>query len=229
MPDTMPFNKTIHLKHELGKCNPFQWRIQDFPLGGGGADPLGGANLQRVHFLAKTKEIDPVGGGARAPPDPPMRFMQNNAKKQCLKLLFWSFKYPVTSAQIYRNSFELHAQNCPAKSTRYILAMEPFFAHIMRYHEASTVFVFWCFKYPTINILNFCTCHVCKKLPQFLRIACPKSTRYILAMEPIFANITFYHKAITVVAFPAYTINNFSLLLRHIVGFRRDCGTSSCK
>ena len=40
-----------------------QWRIQDFPLGGGGA------NLRRIHFsmkmYAKTKEIDPVGG-ARA-------------------------------------------------------------------------------------------------------------------------------------------------------------------
>ena len=33
---------------------------------GGGADPLGGANLQRIYFLAKTyakmKEMDPVGG-----------------------------------------------------------------------------------------------------------------------------------------------------------------------
>ena len=50
-----------------------QWRIQDFPLGGGGggADLLGGANLRHVHFLAKMyvkmKEIDPVGGGG-APP-----------------------------------------------------------------------------------------------------------------------------------------------------------------
>ena len=47
-----------------------QWRIQDFPLGG--ADPLGGANLQCVHFLAKMyvkmKEIDPVGGAPAAPP-----------------------------------------------------------------------------------------------------------------------------------------------------------------
>ena len=50
----------------------FQWRIQDFPLGG--ADPLGGANLRGVHFsaktYAKTKEIDPVGG-ARAGGAPP--------------------------------------------------------------------------------------------------------------------------------------------------------------
>ena len=47
----------------------------------GGADPLGGGiDLQCIHFLAKTyaktKEIDPVGGGGAcaggAPPDPPM-------------------------------------------------------------------------------------------------------------------------------------------------------------
>ena len=42
-----------------------------FPVGGGG----GGANLRRIHFsakmYAKTKEIDPVGGG-RPPLDPPM-------------------------------------------------------------------------------------------------------------------------------------------------------------
>ena len=45
-----------------------QWRIQDFPLGG--RRPVGGgANLQHVHFSAKTKEIDPVGGGGGpAPP-----------------------------------------------------------------------------------------------------------------------------------------------------------------
>ena len=48
-----------------------------FPIGGG-ADPLGGANLQCIHFpvktYAKTKEIDPVGGGGRrrCPLDPPM-------------------------------------------------------------------------------------------------------------------------------------------------------------
>ena len=59
---------------------PVQWRIQDFPLGGG-RQPVGGgggANLQCVHFsakmYAKMKEIDPVGGArAAAPPlDPPM-------------------------------------------------------------------------------------------------------------------------------------------------------------
>ena len=58
----------------------YQWRIQDFPLWGG-ADPLGGTNLRRIHFsvetYAKTKEIDPVGGGGgacrrRPPLDPPM-------------------------------------------------------------------------------------------------------------------------------------------------------------
>ena len=41
-----------------------QWRIQDFPLGGS-PTRWGGANLRCIHFLAKTKEIDPVGG-ARA-------------------------------------------------------------------------------------------------------------------------------------------------------------------
>ena len=37
-----------------------------FPLGGGGTEPLEGANLQHGCFLAKmyakTKELDPVGG-----------------------------------------------------------------------------------------------------------------------------------------------------------------------
>ena len=44
-----------------------------FPVGGG-ADPLGGADLQCIHFSAKmyvkTKEMDPVGGG-RVPAVPP--------------------------------------------------------------------------------------------------------------------------------------------------------------
>ena len=44
--------------------NISQWQIQDFPLGG--AEPLGGTNLQRGNFLAKMyakmKELDPVGG-----------------------------------------------------------------------------------------------------------------------------------------------------------------------
>ena len=45
-----------------------QWRIQDFPLGG--------ADLRRIHFsaktYAKTKEMDPVGGGgAHAGSTPP--------------------------------------------------------------------------------------------------------------------------------------------------------------
>ena len=44
-----------------------------FPVGGGGAPTRwGGANLQHIHFsvktYAKTKEIDPVGGGAPAAP-----------------------------------------------------------------------------------------------------------------------------------------------------------------
>ena len=43
-----------------------------FPVGGGGADLLGGTNLRCVHFstktYAKTKEIDPVGGSAPAAP-----------------------------------------------------------------------------------------------------------------------------------------------------------------
>ena len=41
---------------------------------GGGTDPLGGINLQHVHFLTKTyakmKEIDPVGGHVPAVPPP---------------------------------------------------------------------------------------------------------------------------------------------------------------
>ena len=49
-----------------------QWWIQDFPLGGGGGALThwgGGTNLQCIHFsvktYAKTKEMDPVGGGGR--------------------------------------------------------------------------------------------------------------------------------------------------------------------
>ena len=66
----MQFYRCMHV-------HVIQWRIQDFPLGGGG-QPVGGggggrANLRYVHFLAKmyakTKEIDPVGGAhAAAPP-----------------------------------------------------------------------------------------------------------------------------------------------------------------
>ena len=49
-----------------------------FSIGGGDADPLGGTDLQRGHFLAemytKMKELGPVGGRAPAAPllDPPM-------------------------------------------------------------------------------------------------------------------------------------------------------------
>ena len=52
----------------------YQWRIQDFPLGGGVLTHWGGTNLQRIHFSVKTyakmKEMDPVGGGhvPQAPP-----------------------------------------------------------------------------------------------------------------------------------------------------------------
>ena len=50
-----------------------QWQIQDFPLGGG-ADLRHGCFLAKTY--AKTKELDPVGGGARAgsapPPDLPV-------------------------------------------------------------------------------------------------------------------------------------------------------------
>ena len=48
----------------------YQWRIQDFPLGGGAPSHWGGADLQRgcfsVKTYVKTKELDPVGGGGRA-------------------------------------------------------------------------------------------------------------------------------------------------------------------
>ena len=57
---------------------PFSVADPGFPVGGG-ANPLGGANLQSVHFsaktYAKTKEMDPVGGGhvpAVPPLDPPI-------------------------------------------------------------------------------------------------------------------------------------------------------------
>ena len=49
------------------------WAVADpgFPVGGG-ADLLGGANLQCIHFsakmYAKMKEIDPVGGHALVAP-----------------------------------------------------------------------------------------------------------------------------------------------------------------
>ena len=47
--------------------NLLQWRIQDFPLVGDADLLRRDANLRCIHFLAKTyaktKEIDPVGGG----------------------------------------------------------------------------------------------------------------------------------------------------------------------
>ena len=58
-------NVTIKINKIGTQCRTEQWRKQDFPLGG--AEPLGGADLQCGHFLAKmyakTKELDPVGGG----------------------------------------------------------------------------------------------------------------------------------------------------------------------
>ena len=57
-----------------------QWQIQDFPLGG--ANLLGGTDLQHICFSAKThaetKELDPVGRGVHtgsAPLDPPMQLL----------------------------------------------------------------------------------------------------------------------------------------------------------
>ena len=63
------------LVHGFNLMNKQGW-IQDFPWGG--AEPLGGANLQHGHFLAKMyakmKELDRVGGHAPVVPplDPPM-------------------------------------------------------------------------------------------------------------------------------------------------------------
>ena len=52
------------------KFKPHAVADPEFPVGEGGAKPLGGADLQRGHFSAKryvkTKELDPVGGGAHA-------------------------------------------------------------------------------------------------------------------------------------------------------------------
>ena len=76
----MPLVKRCRQQVCLGKrcqrqpsANHIQWRIQDFQLGG--------ADLQRVHFSAKTyvkmKEMDPAGGvhAGSAPPDPPMIYV----------------------------------------------------------------------------------------------------------------------------------------------------------
>ena len=60
-------------------CDPLepQWYSvaePGFPVGGA-LTHWGGANLRRIHFLAKTyakmKEVDPVGGGGHAPAAPP--------------------------------------------------------------------------------------------------------------------------------------------------------------
>ena len=65
-------NPTIRKQTELfGLENKLtvQWRIQDFPLRGGGTDLRHGCFSAKTY--AKTKELDPVGGGGRAPAAPP--------------------------------------------------------------------------------------------------------------------------------------------------------------
>ena len=63
-----------------------------FPVGGG-TDPLGGANLQHIHFLTKTyakmKEMDPVGGAhaGGAPPGSANEHHCTNLKYQSILLL----------------------------------------------------------------------------------------------------------------------------------------------
>ena len=54
------------LARVTGQHNYVQWRIQDFPLGGGGADLRHGCFLAKTY--AKTKELDPVGGCVPAAP-----------------------------------------------------------------------------------------------------------------------------------------------------------------
>ena len=78
-------NTCIIMTGSVKKLNSSGWQLRKLRCidisGGsrisrwGGADPLGGgANLQCIHFsaktYAKTKEMDPVGGGR--PLDPPM-------------------------------------------------------------------------------------------------------------------------------------------------------------
>ena len=56
----------------------YQWRIQDFPWGGGRGPVRRDVDTRQEHFLAKMyvkmKELGPVGGvrPVRPPPDPPM-------------------------------------------------------------------------------------------------------------------------------------------------------------
>ena len=48
-----------------------QWRVQDFPKGGGDVDSRGGY-VSKILYV-KTKEFGPLGGVRRARPlDPPM-------------------------------------------------------------------------------------------------------------------------------------------------------------
>ena len=50
----------------------YQWQIQDFPFGRGGADPLGGgADLRHVCFSVKTCENERIGSCWGTPPAPP--------------------------------------------------------------------------------------------------------------------------------------------------------------
>ena len=59
------------------QCNVFtQWRIQDFPLGGGGRRPIGGVptfdtyTFRRKH-MQKWKILILLGGGGHVPAAPP--------------------------------------------------------------------------------------------------------------------------------------------------------------
>ena len=60
-----------------------QWPIQDFPLGGAPTH-WGGADLRRIHFsvktYAKTKEMNPVGGGGGHVPVAPLDLPMTHVK-----------------------------------------------------------------------------------------------------------------------------------------------------
>ena len=65
-----------------------QWRIQDFPDGGGGRQlPRWGAELLFNHFFPKNcmkmKELGPRGGGARDATDPPLPMTQKTFHLNC--------------------------------------------------------------------------------------------------------------------------------------------------
>ena len=83
-----------------------QWRIQDFPLGGGrgGAEPLGGANLQRGCFLAKTYV-------KTKPLDPPMH-------------LYWKKRSFVSNVSLYGDiKYEFHCGSSLPNSISHIIAV----------------------------------------------------------------------------------------------------------